>query len=142
MASISPRSQEFEPNPAVNSSCCSSESLSLLLPLSTLLVEGDRISSKSEEYSADMCLSASTISDIKSPLIFKKQIKETEKISNRESILEDSPRHSSFPSTQEFSRDSEKSPNGKREQVAGTYEHLSIESNEEYCNYSCCRCFR
>lgn len=142
MASISPRSQEFF-FVANHSSPGSSESVPLLRPMSTFLREADTSTVKSSPLNRDNSEKNLhiDISDIISPLIFKKQSTQEEETFKSASVSETSSCQFSYPDSHEFSQEMESPWNGKIEQACGIG-RLSIDSNEErYLTSSCC-CFR
>lgn len=139
MASISPRSQEvsFRANPGNNNSDGSTESAPLLLPVSTLIGEADRRSEKNSPLEGDNSeIQMSTISDINSPLIFKRKNKIVEEISRPDSSLDDSAHDVSYGYSQESSLEIGRIWNENIEQAMGT-KSLSIDSNEECFSSSC-----
>lgn len=142
MASISPTSQEvsFRANPGNNSSGGSTESAPLLLPVSTLIGEADRICEKHSPLTGDTSEKSSpmsNISDINSPLIFKRQNKKVEELSSPNSTLDDSPRDLCYGYSQDFTREIGRIWNENIEQATGT-KSLSLDSNEECCCSSSC----
>jgi len=148
MASVSPRSEDFSyvANPTNYSSPCSSESVPLLVPMSTLLWDVDTTTAESSSSPIDRDTSEKSLpldfSDIISPLVFKEQ-NSKEETSRKPLSLPDICSHQfSYPDSQEYYRELESPSNGKIKKVGGI-EPLSIESNERpFSRASCCCCLR